>query len=153
VRVWSEGNKLITHARRQDKTVSDRSYCAGISIYISYNSHMAVVLATGGLDHKIRFWEATSGACIRTLNFSDTSQVNCLAISPDKSLLAAGGSSQIHVFDVTSTDDKPIMTYEHGKQSSGMEWPVGPAIEAQPWSFRHATRDEADEANESMISR
>jgi WD40 repeat protein len=46
-------------------------------------------LATGGYDHKIRFWDATSGSCTRTIQFGD-SQVNCLQISSNKSLLAAG---------------------------------------------------------------
>ena len=49
---------------------------------------MPVVLVTGGYDHKIRFWEATNGACARTLTFGE-SQVNCLQISADKSLLVA----------------------------------------------------------------
>lgn len=30
-----------------------------------------VVLATAGYDHTIRFWEATSGICYRTLQFND----------------------------------------------------------------------------------
>ena len=50
---------------------------------------LPVVLVTGGYDHKIRYWEATSGACIKSIMFGE-SQVNCLQISPDKSLLAAG---------------------------------------------------------------
>ena len=39
-----------------------------------------VVLVTGGYDHKIRFWDATSGVCSKTINFGD-SHVNCLQIS------------------------------------------------------------------------
>ena len=76
---------------------------------------MPVVLATGGYDHKIRFWEATSGVCARTLSFGD-SQVNCLAISADKSLLAGGGNPHVHLFEIinssASGDDKPIFSYE-----------------------------------------
>jgi len=72
-----------------------------------------VVLATGGYDHKIRFWEATTGACTKTLSFGD-SQVNCLSISPDKALLAAGGNSQLQLFDIkgSSSDSKPLISYE-----------------------------------------
>ena len=29
------------------------------------------VLATGGFDHSIRFWEANSGSCQRTLQYTD----------------------------------------------------------------------------------
>ena len=36
-----------------------------------------VVLATAGYDHTIRFWEATSGICYRTLQYGD-SQVRSL---------------------------------------------------------------------------
>ena len=31
-----------------------------------------VVLATAGYDHSIRFWEATSGLCYRTLQYADS---------------------------------------------------------------------------------
>jgi target of rapamycin complex subunit LST8 len=78
-------------------------------------SAMPVVLVTGGYDHKIRFWEATSGVCAKTINFGD-SQVNCLQISADKSLLAAGGNPLINLFDINSSsmsgDDKPVLTYD-----------------------------------------
>ena len=35
-----------------------------------------VVLATAGYDHTVRFWEATSGICYRTLQHAD-SQASC----------------------------------------------------------------------------
>ena len=50
-----------------------------------------VVLATAGYDHTIRFWEAPSGVCYHTIQFSE-SQVNRLVITPDRKLLAAAGS-------------------------------------------------------------
>lgn len=75
-------------------------------------SSLPVVLCTGGYDHKIRYWEPTTGVCIRSVLFSEHSQVNCLQISPDKTLLAAGGNPMIHIFDINSSDDKPILTYE-----------------------------------------
>lgn len=76
-------------------------------------AYSPVVLATGGYDHKIRFWEATTGACTKTLSFGD-SQVNCLSISPDKSLLAAGGNPYLQLFDIkaSSNDGKPLISYE-----------------------------------------
>jgi len=44
---------------------------------------MSVVLATAGYcyDHKIRFWEARSGVCVRILKFAD-SEVDCCTKSP-----------------------------------------------------------------------
>ena len=76
-------------------------------------AYTPVILATGGYDHKIRFWEATTGACTKTLSFGE-SQLNCLSISPDKSLLAAGGNSQLQLFDIkgSSSDGKPLISYE-----------------------------------------
>jgi len=32
----------------------------------------SVVLATAGYDHTVRFWEATSGSCYRTLQYADS---------------------------------------------------------------------------------
>ena len=72
---------------------------------------MAVVLVTGGYDHKIRFWEATGGACVKILPHT-ISQVNCLSISYDKCLVAVGGNPQIQLFDVNSTVDTPVLTFD-----------------------------------------
>lgn len=62
---------------------------------------MSVVLATGGYDHKIRFWEAPSGKCTRVIKFSD-SQVNRLQITPDKQFIAAAGNAIIRVYEILS---------------------------------------------------
>lgn len=72
---------------------------------------MPVVLATGGYDHKIRFWDATSGMCTKSITFGE-SQVNCIQVSSDKSLLAAGGNPIIQLFDVNAIDEKPLITYD-----------------------------------------
>lgn len=71
----------------------------------------SVVLATAGYDHTIRFWEATSGICYRTLQYAD-SQVNKLEITSDKTQIAAAGNGSIRVFDVNSNDTQPVSTYE-----------------------------------------
>lgn len=62
---------------------------------------MSVILATAGYDHKIRFWEAPSGICSRTLRYPD-SQVNCLEITPDKQFVAAGGNPHIRLFAISA---------------------------------------------------
>ena len=49
-----------------------------------------VILATAGYDHTIKFWQAHTGKCVRTLQHAD-SQVNALEISPDGQILAAAG--------------------------------------------------------------
>jgi G protein beta subunit-like protein len=72
---------------------------------------MPVVLVTGGYDHKIRFWDATSGMCTKSITFGE-SQVNCIQVSSDKSLLAAGGNPSIQLFDVNAIDEKPLITYD-----------------------------------------
>jgi len=75
------------------------------------NSLSPVLLVTGGYDHKIRFWDASSGVCSRTINFGE-SQVNCLAISNDKTLLIAGGNPLLNIFDINSHDDRPVVSYD-----------------------------------------
>ena len=52
----------------------------------------SVVLATAGYDHTIRFWEATSGLCYRTLQYAE-SQVNRLEITVR---LNRGSSGNLH---------------------------------------------------------
>jgi G protein beta subunit-like protein len=70
-----------------------------------------VVLATAGYDHTIRFWEATSGICYRTLQYAD-SQVNTLEITADKSLIAAAGNPHIRIFEVNSNNPQPIVSFD-----------------------------------------
>lgn len=70
-----------------------------------------VILATAGYDHRIRFWDANTGACSRQLRFEE-SQVNALQISPNKSLLAAAGNPAIQLFDVASMSEGPCLNFE-----------------------------------------
>jgi target of rapamycin complex subunit LST8 len=72
---------------------------------------MSVILCTAGYDHTIRFWEALSGICSRTIQHPD-SQVNRLCISPDKRYLAAAGHHTIKLFDIKSTNPNPLLTFE-----------------------------------------
>ncbi|KAI1179191.1 WD repeat-containing protein pop3 [Nemania sp. FL0916] len=72
---------------------------------------MSVILCTAGYDHTIRFWEALSGICSRTIQHPD-SQVNRLCISPDKRLLAAAGHTSVKLYDIKSTNPNPLMTFE-----------------------------------------
>uniref|UniRef100_T1JEE6 Target of rapamycin complex subunit lst8 n=1 Tax=Strigamia maritima TaxID=126957 RepID=T1JEE6_STRMM len=64
-----------------------------------------VILATGGYDHTIRFWQAHSGICHRT-------QVNALEITPDRQLIAATGYQNIRVYDLNSINPNPVIKYE-----------------------------------------
>ncbi|KAI9771373.1 MAG: TOR complex subunit lst8 [Geoglossum simile] len=75
---------------------------------------MSVILCTAGYDHTIRFWEALSGICSRTIQHSD-SQVNRLCISPDKRFLAAAGRIDVKLYDIKSTNPNPVLTFEGHK--------------------------------------
>jgi len=77
----------------------------------SLTTTMSVILATAGYDHKIRFWEAPSGISSRTLRYPD-SQVNCLEIHPEKTLLAAAGNPHIRLFAIDSTNNNPVLACE-----------------------------------------
>lgn len=79
-----------------------------------------VILVTGGYDHKIRYWDAASGVCTRSVSFGE-SQINCLQISLDKTLLAAGGNPMINLYDINSNDDRPLVSYEgHSGNVTGL---------------------------------
>ncbi|KAF7322594.1 WD-REPEATS-REGION domain-containing protein [Mycena chlorophos] len=74
---------------------------------------MSVILVTGSYDHEIRFWEAWSGICSRTIaRTGEAGQVNRLAISPDKRLLAAAIHKKINIYEIGSTSSDPIATLE-----------------------------------------
>ena len=68
-----------------------------------------------GYDHTIRFWEALSGICSRTIQHPE-SQVNRLCISPDKRLLAAAGNEDVKLYDIRSSTASPCMVFKghHG---------------------------------------
>ncbi|EPS44027.1 Beta-TrCP [Arthrobotrys entomopaga] len=72
---------------------------------------MSVIMCTAGYDHTIRFWEALSGICSRTIQHAD-SQVNRLCISPDKRFLAAAGHLNVKLYDIKSTNPAPVLSFE-----------------------------------------
>ena len=87
-----------------------RSYSARVSFLqlelLSSLTHSHIGVA--GYDHTIRFWEALSGICSRTIQHPE-SQVNRLCISPDKKLLAAAGHEDVKLYDIRSTNPSPTL--------------------------------------------
>lgn len=77
---------------------------------------MAVILVTGGFDQKIRYWEATSGICTKSIRFGE-SQINKLQISRDKLLVAAGGNPNIQLYDTNSNNDNSYQILEGHTQN------------------------------------
>ncbi|ELU05495.1 hypothetical protein CAPTEDRAFT_165576 [Capitella teleta] len=83
-----------------------------------------VILATAGYDHTIRFWQAHTGICHRTVQHPDSAlgyyavgacsrQVNDLEITPDKQLLAAAGYQHIRMYDLNSNNANPVISYDN----------------------------------------
>ena len=70
----------------------------------------SVVLCTSGYDHTIRYWDASTGTCYRTLQYPG-SQVNALCVTPDKKYLAAVGNPHVRLFDIASPAPNPLTTY------------------------------------------
>ena len=93
-----------------------------------------MLLATGGYDHTVKLWDASSGSeftmhfsytntydatvcklaravCYRTLQHPEF-QVNCLQITPDKHYIAAGSNPKIKLYEVNSKGTDPFITYE-----------------------------------------
>ncbi|CBQ73445.1 related to LST8-required for transport of permeases from the golgi to the plasma membrane [Sporisorium reilianum SRZ2] len=73
----------------------------------SQQDALSVLLVTAGYDHTIRFWEAWSGICSRTIQHPD-SQVNRLSISPDKRFLAAAANTRIRLYDCSIASPSSI---------------------------------------------
>ncbi|KAF2940676.1 hypothetical protein DAI22_03g291600 [Oryza sativa Japonica Group] len=71
----------------------------------------SVILATASYDHSIKFWEAKSGRCYRTLQHTE-SHINRLEITPDKRFLAAAGNPHIRLFDINSNSNHPVISYD-----------------------------------------
>ncbi|KAL8738991.1 MAG: hypothetical protein Q9181_000273 [Wetmoreana brouardii] len=108
---------------------------------------MSVILCTAGYDHTIRFWEALSGICSRTIQHSD-SQVNRLCISPDKKWLAAAGNQNVKLYDIRSTNPSPVLTFDgHSGNVTGVafhcegKWMVTSSEDGtvKIWDTRSAT--------------
>lgn len=77
------------------------------------SSSLSVILVTGSYDHEIRFWEAWSGICSRTIaRGGESGQVNRLAISPDKRLLAAAIHKKVKIYEINGTSSTPVITFE-----------------------------------------
>ena len=95
----------------------------GTSFHLLVSGHYAANKhATAGYDHTIRFWEALSGICSRTIQHPD-SQVNRLCISPDKRYLAAAGNHNVKLFDVKSTNPQPVMVFSgHTGNITGVQF-------------------------------
>ncbi|KAK4338813.1 hypothetical protein RND71_040275 [Anisodus tanguticus] len=71
----------------------------------------SVVLATASYDHTIKFWEAKSARCYRTIQYPE-SQVNRLEITPDKRFLAAAGNPHIRLFDINANSPQPLRSFD-----------------------------------------
>lgn len=76
----------------------------------------SVILATGGYDSCVNFWDATSGSCYKVFQHSG-SQVNKLEITSDKKLLAAAGRPGtrvpgIRIYDAQASPGDPLLELE-----------------------------------------
>jgi target of rapamycin complex subunit LST8 len=58
----------------------------------------SILLCTGGYDHTVRLWNVVQGNCSAVLQHNE-SQINALAISPNRSIIAAAGNPSIRLYD------------------------------------------------------
>ncbi|KAH3900446.1 TOR complex subunit LST8 SCDLUD_003428 [Saccharomycodes ludwigii] len=77
---------------------------------------MSVLLVSAGYDHTIRFWEALTGVCSRTIQHTD-SQVNRLEMTSDKRFLAAAGNLHVRLYDIRSANPNPVTSFEGHKNN------------------------------------
>ena len=71
----------------------------------------SVVLVTGGFDSTVRMWDASSNVCYKSFLHPDK-QVNCLAITPDKAGIIAGGNPLVRLYDVAAAGADAKLTFE-----------------------------------------
>ncbi|ORZ40119.1 WD repeat-containing protein wat1 [Catenaria anguillulae PL171] len=83
----------------------------------------SVILVTGGYDHTIRFWEALSGACVRTIQHTE-SQVNKLTISPDKRFVIAAGNPHVRFYDIQTSSSSAPGSQPSANASAASSTPV-----------------------------
>ncbi|GAA5843717.1 hypothetical protein JCM11251_003473 [Rhodosporidiobolus azoricus] len=81
-----------THATQQAQQTSASAAADALS----------VILVTGSYDGTVRYWEAWSGICSRTIQTQDH-QPNRLAISPDKRFLAVAGVGTVKLYDIPTS--------------------------------------------------
>jgi len=70
-----------------------------------------VILVTGGYDHHVRFWEASSAMSSQTIQYND-SQINSLVISPDRRYLAVAGVKNVKLYDITRSQASSSQSLE-----------------------------------------
>ncbi|KAI9218909.1 WD repeat-containing protein wat1 [Blastocladiella britannica] len=82
----------------------------------------SVILVTAGYDHTIRFWEALSGACSRTIQHTE-SQINKLCVSPDKRFVVAAGNPHVRFYDIQNGSGSPVMSFDgHQGNVTGIQF-------------------------------
>ncbi|CAG8555193.1 12221_t:CDS:2 [Ambispora leptoticha] len=101
---------MRSHTRPHNNYQQQQQFYPSQQYQAPPDSH-SVILVTAGYDHTIRFWEALSGICSRTIQHPD-SQVNRLCISPDKRYLAAAGNQHIRLYDINSPNPNPISSFD-----------------------------------------
>mmetsp|Transcript_34675 Transcript_34675/g.60980 ORF Transcript_34675/g.60980 Transcript_34675/m.60980 type:complete len:306 (+) Transcript_34675:52-969(+) len=70
-----------------------------------------VIFATGGYDEKVVLWNPSTEVALRVLPLKET-HVNALAVSPDRRLLAVASYKLIYLFDLSSQNSLPLVTFE-----------------------------------------
>lgn len=73
------------------------------------------ILATAGYDSVIRFWDAATAKCCRTVTH-DKSQVNRMAITRPRGQIAVAGNPEVRVYDVAgkSTSELAVLDGHRG---------------------------------------
>ncbi|XP_045472971.1 target of rapamycin complex subunit lst8 [Harmonia axyridis] len=77
----------------------------------SYEENDSLILASGGYDHTIKFWETDTGFCKRTVQHAE-SQVNALEVTPDQVYLAAASYQHVYMYDLVANNSSPVINFE-----------------------------------------
>lgn len=70
-----------------------------------------VILATASYDNDIKVWHAHNGVCAKTFAHPD-SQVNAMALSPDRCLLGAASHQHVRMYDINGSTPTHLISYD-----------------------------------------
>lgn len=126
---WAQNGKLLIVAGAEGIFYLDPesgNKLRGLNYDLKPVASIAVhgdLLATGGHDHVLQFWDIASGVRLG-ITIADRAQITGLAFMPDgQRLVAVGGDGTLRIFSV-----QDVLVYQEHLKRVDWEWPAAVAV-------------------------